>query len=91
MKAIASYPTRSAVRANRLVASGVMMLLCVSDGRAQGIGLPRLVSPQPSAVARAFPEGARIAFVSLERVASETAEGKAFTAKIESRRQRSTL
>jgi outer membrane protein len=73
-----------------LGAAGVMLLLCVSDGRAQGAGLTRPMRQEPSAVARAFPGSAKIAFVSLERVASVTAEGKAFTARIDALRIKRT-
>jgi outer membrane protein len=52
---------------------------------------PATPAPQPQAAAqppRPFPEGAKIAFVNVQRIAQESAEGKGFTAKINALREK---
>jgi outer membrane protein len=81
---------RANSRGRYLAAVSVVTLVCLTaDARAQSVGsLP--ATQEPASRAGAFPDGARIAFVSLERVASGTAAGKAFTAKIEALRTKKT-
>lgn len=43
---------------------------------------------QPAAAPRPFPEGAKVAYVVLQRIANESAEGKAATAKIQALQQK---
>lgn len=59
---------------------------------AQKPAAPTLPAPAPpaapAAAPRPFPEGARIAYVVLQRVANESAEGKAATARIQGLQQK---
>jgi outer membrane protein len=52
---------------------------------------PATPAPQPAPAAqppRPFPEGAKIAFVNVQRIAQESGEGKGFTAKINALREK---
>jgi outer membrane protein len=53
---------------------------------------PATPAPQPAAPAaqppRPFPEGAKLAFVNVQRIAQDSGEGKAFTAKINALREK---
>src|SRR5262245_20842986 len=50
---------------------------------------PAPQQPAPTAQPpRPFPEGAKIAFVNVQRIAQESAEGKGFTAKINALREK---
>jgi outer membrane protein len=44
---------------------------------------PPAATPPPSAAPRPFPEGAKVAYIDLQYIASNSAEGKAATAKIQ--------
>ena len=44
---------------------------------------PALATPPPAAAPRPFPEGAKVAYIDLQYIASNSAEGKAATAKIQ--------
>jgi outer membrane protein len=49
---------------------------------------PTLAPPSQTAPPKPFPEGARIAYVVLQRIANESAEGKVATAKIQALQQK---
>ena len=44
---------------------------------------PPAAPPPPAAAPRPFPEGAKVAYIDLQYIASNSAEGKAATAKIQ--------
>ena len=49
---------------------------------------PAQTAPAPAPTPRPFPEGAKIAFINIQRVASESGEGKAATAKVQALNQK---
>ena len=49
---------------------------------------PAQPAPAPAAAPKPFPEGAKIGYVVLQRIANESAEGKASTAKIQALQQK---
>lgn len=51
---------------------------------------PQPAKPAQAPVTKPFPEGSRVAFVDVQRIASESAEGKAATAKINEFQQKKT-
>lgn len=44
---------------------------------------PAQTAPAPPPVARPFPEGAKVAYINIQRIANESSEGKAATAKVQ--------
>jgi outer membrane protein len=44
---------------------------------------PAQIAPPPTATPRPFPEGAKIAYINIQRVANESGEGKTLTAKVQ--------
>jgi outer membrane protein len=44
---------------------------------------PAQTAPAPAAAPRPFPEGAKVAYINIQRIANESAEGKAATAKVQ--------
>lgn len=76
-----------------LAVVGTLSLMAAAPVAAQTPAAPAAQTPaQPAAPApappRPFPEGARIAFVVLQRIANESAEGKAATARIQALQQK---
>ena len=49
---------------------------------------PAQTPPVPAAPARPFPEGSKIAYINIQRIASESGEGKAATAKVQALNQK---
>jgi outer membrane protein len=49
---------------------------------------PAQVAPAPTVPPRPFPEGARIAYINIQRIANESAEGKAATSKVQALNQK---
>ena len=49
---------------------------------------PAQTAPAPAPAPKPFPEGAKIAFINIQRIASESGEGKAATAKVQALNQK---
>src|SRR5690606_30019902 len=76
-----------------LAVVGTLSLMVAAPVAAQTPAAPAAQTPAPPPAAapappRPFPEGARIAFVVLQRIANESAEGKAATARIQALQQK---
>jgi len=87
--------TSSAAVATILGTTALGLLLCAAPTFAQAPAAPRPAAPpgQPTPAApppapAPFPEGAKYAFVNIQRIANESAEGKAATARINALVQR---
>jgi outer membrane protein len=63
--------------------AAVGLMLAAASISAQTPAAPSAQAPAPAAQPpRPFPEGAKVAFIDLQRIANESAEGKASTAKV---------
>lgn len=73
-------------------AIGLLFLTLVASAFAQtptpAAGTAKPPAPQAAPVARAFPDGAKVAFVVLQRIANESADGKVATARIQALQQK---
>jgi outer membrane protein len=49
---------------------------------------PAQIAPAPAAAPRPFPEGAKIAFVNIQRIASDSGEGKTLSARVQALNQK---
>jgi outer membrane protein len=49
---------------------------------------PAQTAPAPATPARPFPEGAKIAFINIQRIASDSGEGKALSARVQALNQK---
>lgn len=68
------------------VASVLTLTLVTAPAHAQApagqVQAPAQPAPSAAPPARSFPEGAKVAFINIQRIANESAEGKAATAKV---------
>jgi len=79
-----------AVAAALSLVLGAAPVIAQSQQAPAGPPAPAAQAPATPAPPRPFPEGARVAVVNIQRVASESAEGKASTAKVQALHQQKT-